>query len=121
MEPNRRIQMRTLFFVPALLGMLALGAMHTLAQPASAMQQGRDRRDQGNQRDRPSAYERRSEAPRNARSVVVPANVAWTNTGISVSKGQWLRFEPSGEVRLSFNGDDTATAAGAKSFRFAAK
>jgi hypothetical protein len=30
-----------------------------------------------------------------------------------------VRFEPSGEIRLSFNGDDTATAAGAKSFRFA--
>ncbi len=80
-----------------------------------------NQRDQRNQRDRPSAYDRRSEAPRGARSVVVPANVAWTHTGITVSRGQWLRFEPSGEVRLSFNGDDTATAAGAKSFRFAAK
>jgi hypothetical protein len=80
-----------------------------------------DRGDQGNQGNRPSAYERRSNAPRGARSVVVPANVAWTHTGITVSRGQWLRFEPSGEVRLSFNGDDTATAAGAKSFRFAAK
>ena len=71
--------------------------------------------------NRPSPYDRRSAAPPNARTVVVPANVAWTNTGLSVSRGQWLRFEPSGEIRLSFNGDDMATAAGAKSFRFAEK
>ena len=64
-----------------------------------------------------SEYERRSEAPRGAKSVVVPANVAWTNTRIQVTKGQWLRFEPSGEIRLSFNGDDTAVAAGAKNGR----
>jgi hypothetical protein len=36
-----------------------------------------------------------------------------------VSRGQAVRFEPSGEIRLSTNGDDVATAAGAKSFRFA--
>lgn len=80
----------------------------------------------GNRNDRQPAqqrgdYERRSDAPRSARSVVVPSNVAWTNTGIQVTRGQWMRFEPSGEVRLSFNGDDIATAAGAKSFRFAEK
>jgi len=72
-------------------------------------------------RDDRSAYERRSDAPRNARTVVVPANVAWTNSGIQVSRGQWIRFEPSGEIRLSFNGDDSATAAGAKNYRFAQK
>jgi hypothetical protein len=58
-------------------------------------------------------------APQGTRSVVVPANVAWTNTGLTVSRGQWLRFEPSGEIRLSFNGDDMATAAGGKNFRLA--
>ena len=52
---------------------------------------------------------------------MVPANVAWTNTRITVTRGQWLRFEPSGEIRLSFNGDDTALAAGSKSYRFAEK
>jgi len=65
--------------------------------------------------------DQRSDAPRNARSVVVPANVTWTNTQITVKRGQWLRFEPSGEVRLSFDGDDTATAAGTRSYRFAKK
>jgi hypothetical protein len=75
----------------------------------------------GNSQGRRNEYERRSDAPSGAKSVVVPSNVAWTNTGMQVSRGQWLRFEPSGEIRLSFNGDDVATAAGAKSFRFADK
>ena len=52
-------------------------------------------------------------APPRARSVVVPANVQWSNTGFNVRRGQVLRFEPSGEVRLSFNGDDVARPAGA--------
>jgi hypothetical protein len=60
-------------------------------------------------------------APPGSRTVVVPGNVAWTNTGFNVPKGQRLHFQPSGEVRLSFNGDDVATAAGAKSYRFADK
>jgi hypothetical protein len=61
-----------------------------------------------------------SSAPNRSRTVVVPANVAWTNTGINVSRGQAIRFEPSGEIRLSFNGDDVAVAAGSKSGRMAA-
>lgn len=81
----------------------------------------RDRDDDRRDRDRPSPYDRRSQAPRDAKSVVVPANVAWTNTRLPVTSGMWLRFEPSGEIRLSFNGDDTATAAGSKTFRFAEK
>jgi len=76
------------------------------------------RRNRDDQRD---GYDRRSDAPPNAHSVVVPANVAWTNTRIQVSKGQWLRFQPSGEVKLSFNNDDVAVAAGAKSGRMADK
>ncbi len=58
-------------------------------------------------------YQQRSAAPANARSVVVPSNVQWTNTGFNVSRGQYLRFEPSGEVRLSTNGEDIGRAAGA--------
>jgi hypothetical protein len=65
------------------------------------------------------APDRPSEAPRRARQVVVPGNVLWTNTGFTVSRGQMLRFEPSGEIRLSFNGEDIARPAGALSFRFA--
>ena len=51
-------------------------------------------------------------SPSHARSVVVPSNVVWTNTGINVSRGQRLRFEPSGEIRLSFGSDDIARAGG---------
>jgi hypothetical protein len=60
-------------------------------------------------------------APGSARSVVVPSNVQWTNTNITVAKGQSLRFESSGEIRLSFAGDDVASPAGALIQRFADK
>ena len=60
-------------------------------------------------------------APANARTVVVPANVQWTNTGFTVAQGQRLRFEPSGEIRLSLNGEDTASGSGATSGRRADK
>lgn len=63
----------------------------------------------------------RTAAPAGARTVVVPSNVGWTNTGLNITRGQYLRFEPSGEIRLSFNGDDTATAAGGKNFRLVDK
>ena len=82
-------------------------------RPAPDGQDWARRQDPRNQ----DPYERRSNPPRDARSVVVPSNVQWTNTGISVTRGQWLRFEPSGEIRLSFNGEDIARAAGALSFR----
>jgi len=54
-------------------------------------------------------------APTDARTVVVPGNVAWTYTPIKVQRGQRLRFESSGEIRLSFNLQDISTTAGAKS------
>lgn len=60
-------------------------------------------------------------APANARTVVVPSNVMWTNTGFTVAQGQRLRFEPSGEIRLSLNGEDTANGSGATSGRRADK
>ena len=91
--------------------------VQTVDNPANAPQAG----DRPWLRDRANRRNQRTAAPAGARSVVVPANVAWTNTGFNVSRGQSLRFEPSGEIRLSFNGDDMATAAGAKSFRFAQK
>jgi hypothetical protein len=60
-----------------------------------------------------------SMAPPGARTVVVPANVEWTSSGLRVTRGQSLRFEPSGEIRLSFNADDVAKAGGTTSVRFA--
>src|SRR5687767_1436660 len=73
-------------------------------------------RGRGRGRDR-DTYMDRSAAPENARSVVVPSNVQWTNTGFNVTRGQYLRFEPSGEIRLSTNGDDIGRPAGAMSAR----
>lgn len=60
-----------------------------------------------------------SDAPAHARSVVVPSNVQWTNTGFNVTRGERLRFEPSGEIRLSTNGEDIGRPAGAMSARLA--
>ena len=109
--------MRRPFLLPVLLGILALGATQAVAQ--NGRDRRDDRRDQRNQSQ--NEYERRSNAPRWAQSVVVPSNIAWTNTRIQVTRGQWMRFEPSGEIRLSFNGDDVAVAAGAKSGRVSDK
>ena len=77
------------------MGMLALGTAQPFAQSARG----------------PSA------APANARSVVVPSNVVWTNTGVTVTRGQNLRFESSGEVLLSFNGNDISRPSGTASSR----
>ena len=55
------------------------------------------------------------------KTVVVPSNVAWTTTGIKVTREQWIRFETFGVVRLSFDGNDVAVAAGARSGRMSAK
>ena len=60
-------------------------------------------------------------APADARSVVVPSNVAWTAAGINVARGQILRFESSGEIRLSTNGDDISRPSGSVSGRTADK
>lgn len=66
--------------------------------------------------------EARSAAPANAREVVVPSNVQWTNTGVSVNSGQRLRFDTSGDVRLSVqNADDVAQAGGGATPRHADK
>jgi hypothetical protein len=58
-----------------------------------------------------------STAPSSARTVVVPSHVEWTNTRINVTRGQRLRFEATGEVRLSFDAADVAHPAGAVNSR----
>lgn len=68
-----------------------------------------------------TAGQSNSQAPSGAREVVVPGNVQWTATGLNVRRGQRLRFESSGEIRLSLNGEDISRPAGALSFRFAQK
>jgi hypothetical protein len=47
-------------------------------------------------------------------TVNVPANQRWVSTGITVSAGQMVSFNASGEVQLSADAGDTATTAGSK-------
>jgi hypothetical protein len=46
--------------------------------------------------------------------VTVNANQRWTSSGITVAKGQQVRFNASGEVQLSTDANDTAVTAGSK-------
>jgi hypothetical protein len=50
----------------------------------------------------------------------VPANQRWTATGVFVRAGEMVRFNASGQVRLSGDANDTATPAGSASGRQAA-
>jgi len=50
-------------------------------------------------------------------TVTVQATQQWTTSGISVAKGQQVRFESSGEVQLSPDSNDVATTAGSKQGR----
>jgi hypothetical protein len=47
-------------------------------------------------------------------AVTVNASQRWTPTGITVAKGQQVRFDSSGEVQLSTDPNDTAGTAGSK-------
>lgn len=58
--------------------------------------------------------------PESASGVRVPANQAWTATGIRVNEGQNVTFSVQGEVQLSASADNRATAAGAEGGRRAA-
>jgi hypothetical protein len=53
-------------------------------------------------------------------AITVQANQPWTNTGITVRKGQRLSFTVTGQVQLSDDTNDIATPNGAKSGRYAA-
>jgi hypothetical protein len=49
--------------------------------------------------------------------VTVAANQQWVSTGITVSRGQQVSFNASGEVQLSPDANDAATTAGSKTGR----
>jgi hypothetical protein len=51
--------------------------------------------------------------------VRVPATAGWVNTGLTVSQGQTLLFNTTGEVRLSAASDDVAGPAGSTKGRHA--
>lgn len=58
-------------------------------------------------------------APSAGPGLSVPANRAWTSTGIFVRQGDLVRFNASGQVQLSGGRDDVATLAGSTSGRTA--
>ena len=51
-------------------------------------------------------------------SVIVSARQQWTPTGITVRRGETLRLTTTGEIQLSADSNDVASAAGAKSGRY---
>jgi hypothetical protein len=50
-------------------------------------------------------------------NVTVSAQQAWTNTGITVTKGQTLTFNTTGDVQLSADANDKAGSAGSTTGR----
>jgi hypothetical protein len=50
-------------------------------------------------------------------SVEVPATAAWVPTGMVVRRGELLSFTTTGQIRLSADAEDLASAAGARSQR----
>jgi hypothetical protein len=48
----------------------------------------------------------------------VPANQQWTATGLTVSRGETLTFNTTGQVQLSGDANDVASAAGSNSGRY---
>ena len=55
--------------------------------------------------------------PASGGQIRVPGNQRWTDTGITVRRGERVTFNASGQVQLSSNGSDTAGPAGATSGR----
>jgi hypothetical protein len=51
--------------------------------------------------------------------IIVPARQAWTATGLTVQKGETLRFNTTGQIQLSADSNDVAHSAGATSQRLA--
>src|SRR5690606_9480067 len=61
-----------------------------------------------------------SDDDRGGRTIRVPGDAGWVNTGIRVVEGQRLVFRTTGEIRLSNNDNDVAGPGGAHSGRTAA-
>ncbi|HEX7086074.1 MAG TPA: hypothetical protein VF198_06895 [Vicinamibacterales bacterium] len=57
---------------------------------------------------------------RGVRTIQVPGDAGWVNTGIRVVEGQRLMFRTTGQIRLSTNDNDVAGPGGAFSGRTAA-
>ena len=56
-----------------------------------------------------------STLPATGGQIRVPANQRWTDTGITVRRGETVTFNASGQVQFSANASDTAASVGASS------
>lgn len=65
----------------------------------------------------PTTGTRTAQTPSAGGGFVVPAQQQWTSTGIVVRRGEWLTFNPSGEVQLG--NDEIAAPAGSTRQRLA--
>lgn len=61
-----------------------------------------------------------TDTPAVAGAVTVAGNQPWTNSGLSVRKGQRITFSTTGAVQLSDDVNDVASADGSKTARYAA-
>jgi hypothetical protein len=52
-----------------------------------------------------------------ATSVRIPGTTQWVDTGLTVRRGESVRFNATGQVQLSSDGNDTATPAGSRTGR----
>ncbi len=52
--------------------------------------------------------------------IAVPARQLWTSTGLTVRRGETLQFNTTGQVQLSTDSNDVATASGSTSGRYVA-
>jgi hypothetical protein len=57
--------------------------------------------------------------PGEAGGITVPGNRQWTRTGITVQRGETVRFNTTGEIQLSTDSNDIAGSAGSKTQRYA--
>jgi hypothetical protein len=60
-----------------------------------------------------------STAPGGTSAFTVSAQQPWTPTGLTVRKGQTLRFNTTGEIQLSADANDKASSAGSNTGRYA--
>jgi hypothetical protein len=60
-----------------------------------------------------------SEATTGRGGIVVPGSQEWTSTGLTVKRGETLRFNVTGEIQLSADANDIAGSAGARNPRYA--
>jgi len=59
--------------------------------------------------------------PPSGSGIAVSARQAWTSTGLTVRRGETLTFNTTGDVQLSGDAADIASAAGSKSQRYAVR